>query len=198
MTSGEGRVTTYEMETQSNGNYRRFNTSPDGTSTESIKNVSGQTSVLPADGSSTTIQNGSDPRFGSLVPTIEEATLTTPSGLTMTASTTRSVELADKNDILSHTKLTNTATINGKTTTTEFITEDRTWSTTSPEGRQSTVIQNEKGRPITYQIPGLEDVNLTYDNRGRLTTISQGEGTDSAPPPWPTTKPETKRAACPQ
>ena len=96
----------------------------------------------------------------------------------MAASTTRSVELADENDIFSHTKLTNTATINGKTTTTEFITADRTWTTTSPSGRQATVIQNEKGRPITYRIPGLEDVNLTYDDRGRLTTISQGEGAD--------------------
>ena len=65
-----------------------------------------------------------------------------------------------------------------KTNTTEFITADRTRTATSPEGRQTTAIQNEKGRSITYRIPGLEDVNMTYDDRGRLTTISQGEGAD--------------------
>ena len=178
MTSAEGRVSTYQTETQAGGDYRRFNTGPDGVAIESIQTESGLTSLIPADGSTTSMQKGADPRFGALSPTIAQATLSTPSGLTMTAGTTREAELADKNDVFSHTKLTNTTTVNGKTTTTEFITADRTWTTTSPEGRQATVIQNEKGRPITYQIPSLEDVNMTYDDRGRLTTISQGQGTD--------------------
>ena len=176
--SPEGRITNYQVEHLDNGDLRRINTFPDGTIRESLEDHAGKTTLILPDGATTEVQKGADPRFGLLAPTMDGAAQTTPSGLTMTASTTRSVELSDENDIFSHTKLTNTATINGKTTTTEFITADRTWTTTSPEGRQTTVIQNEKGRPITYRIPGLEDVNMNYDNRGRLTTISQGDGTD--------------------
>ena len=46
--------------------------------------------------------------------------------------------------------------------------------TDSGEGRSSTVVLDEKGRPITLSSPGVLDTKLEYDNNGRPSKIIRG------------------------
>ncbi len=54
-----------------------------------------------------------------------------------------------------------------------------TFTDTSPTGRTATTTIDTKGRPVKRTIPGLDEVNLSYDARGRLNTPRQGLGTDA-------------------
>jgi YD repeat-containing protein len=49
---------------------------------------------------------------------------------------------------------------------------------TSPSGRQSTTVLDLQGREVSMAMPDMAPRRRTYDSRGRLTTISQGSGTD--------------------
>ena len=89
--------------------------------------------------------------------------------------TTRTAALEDETDLLSHTLLGQTVKINGKTWTSAFAVAARTQTTTSPEGRVSETVIDDQGRPVTVRAPCVDEVSLTYDDRGRVTRTSQGQ-----------------------
>ncbi len=176
-TSGEGRISTYTTKHTANGDYQQINTKPDGTQTINQFNLNHSETTDTADGMHYFKQYTSDPRLGALSPTLKKATLTTPAGLTRVISATHTAVLADPNNKLSHTSLTDTITINGKTTTRHYDRATNTWTTTSPEGRISTSKLTPKGRLMQSHIPDLADVDLSYTTQGRLATLTQNDGT---------------------
>ncbi|MGZ8237201.1 MAG: PKD domain-containing protein, partial [Methylobacter sp.] len=179
MTTGEGRTTHFAVNFLNTGERRQTNTSPDGTVLTRQFNPSRyQETATAPDGTVTTIQQGPDPRFGMQAPVIS-STVKTPSGLTATASQLRSAVLTDANDPMSLTTLTETATVNGKTTTSVFNAVALTFTTTSPASRTATTTIDAKGRPVKQAIPGLADFNIDYDSRGRLSATTQGTGADT-------------------
>lgn len=178
MTSGEGRISTYQVERLPDGTRRQTNTARDGSIIiTDYKNA--ETATIYADGTVTTVTEGPDPRFSMQSPVSAKTVTTTPGGLERTVTQARQASLADATDLLSHTRLTETLTINGKATVNTYDTATNTWTLTTPEGRTQTTVLDDKGRVTTLQIAGLAALNLSYDTRGRLVGITLGSGADS-------------------
>ena len=178
MTSALGRTTRYRLETLTTDDERRVNTFPDGTQTEELIGTNGGTKTTWPDGTITDLLEGPDPRFSMQAP-ITKSLTTTSGGLTATLSAERTVNLANPNDPLSLTSLTDTVTLNGRTATSVYTAASRTTTGTSPAGRQSTAVTDLLGRPTQAQVPGLLPVSTSYDSHGRPSSTTQGSGADA-------------------
>lgn len=82
----------------------------------------------------------------------------TPLGLASTLTTTRAVTLSNLNDPLSLASQTDTLVISGRSYQSVFTQTGKTLTTTTPQGRTSTVTLDTKGRVIQEQVTGLEAV----------------------------------------
>lgn len=179
MTSAEDRLYRYQVTRSSLGEKLRTNIRPDGAISTTRYSDSGEIINLRADGTETVTKEGPDPRFGMASPVPETVTTTTPSGLTRTVTTERTVLLADSNDSLSHTALDQTISINGRTQTSQYNADTRTWVSTSTVGRSITTELDALGRPLLRQLGGLAPFSYTYDNRGRLIELAVESGSQS-------------------
>lgn len=173
-----GRTTSYEVQSLSIGDQRRINISPDGTQTEELRATDGSQKTTFADGTILNVVEGPDPRFSMLAPLPATQTITN-GGLTATLTSSRSIALTDPNNIFSLTALTDTAKINGRTFTSAYTAGTKQWTDTSAVGRQRTSILDTLGRIVRSTVAGLLPINLTYDSRGRLSTLAQGTTPDT-------------------
>lgn len=177
MTTAEGRQSTFAVESLATGVRLQRNTFPNNTVQETRFTAKGEEITLHPDGTSITIQEKSDPRFGMLAP-ISDSSVKTPSGLVSVTKAQRTVTLADPSDPLSLQTLIDTSIVNGRTYSSTYTASTRTLISTTPEGRSSTQTLDAKGRPVSAQITGLAPVIYTYNAEGRLETVlreSDGE-----------------------
>ncbi|MBI5150613.1 MAG: PASTA domain-containing protein, partial [Candidatus Omnitrophica bacterium] len=172
--SALNRITSYLVENLSTGDQRRAITNPAGLSAQTLLKTNGEAIITSPDGTTTNIKQGPDPRFGMQVPIVETLNITTPAGLTLTQSSTRSVTLVDPKDLLSVASLTDKKTVNGRVSTSAYNASTKTWTETSAAGRQVRTIIDTVGRPLTQTVTGIDPINFTYDARGRLSEIRQG------------------------
>ena len=154
----------------------------------------GEKIVQKTDGSIIRTRRENDPRFGSAAAYTSEHRIEQPSGLTQEISIYREVELSDPNDLLSVSIARDSITKNGKKWISEFDTQVRSLTKTSPMGRKVVYYLDDKGRVKTAQkaslrkseftySPGLLDsihagsfqVNFEYDSRGFTKAISTPE-----------------------
>jgi YD repeat-containing protein len=177
-TTGLNRTTRHRVESLLTGWLRRLDTGPDGTSTEVLSGTDGSTRTTSADGSVSQLLETGDPRFAMQSPIPKTVTLTT-GGLTSTATTERSANLATPGNPLSLTSLTDKLTINGRVSTLAYDAASKTFTSTSAAGRTGTSVIDVLGRPTRTQIAGLLPVDSSYDTKGRLASITQGSGTDA-------------------
>ena len=176
MTSGEGRVSTYQVNALTTGDTQRTVTKPDGSIATALIKTDSERVITAADGSTTSLVFSSDPRFGMQSPVPIYSTMTTPGGLTKSQSNRRSAALASTGDL---SQLTETTTINGKTSTRQYDVAAKRWSYTSAENRTASVQVNEKGDPVLTRVTGLNAVDIGYDSRGRLDNMTSGSGVDA-------------------
>jgi len=172
------RTTAYQVENLATGDLRRKVTDPSGLLTTTLIKLDGTATVTAPDGTITTSIEGPDPRFGMQAPITKSLSVMLPTGLTSTLTTTRTATLANPNDPLSLTSQTDTLVINGRTYTSAFTQSTKQIVTTTPVGRTSAVTLDAQGRVVQEQVTGLEAVSYTYDAQGRLSTITQGTGTN--------------------
>lgn len=59
-----------------------------------------------------------------------------------------------------------------------FDTNTRTWTRTSPEGRQQSAVVDSTGQVLEVRADGLVPLNASYDFQGRPTKFTQGQGTE--------------------
>jgi len=104
-------------------------------------------------------------------------TITTPAGLVLTATTGRTANLADPANLLSLTTQTDTVKINDRTYTRAYDAASHTFTATTPEGRQSVTTIDAKGRLVQAAVAGIAPVQLAYDERGRLASLTQDDRT---------------------
>lgn len=169
-----GRVDTYENRVSPDGTEYARNTPPDGLACAFESTSAGLfTSELP-DGTSTTVQDGPDPRFGMQCPLPVERTIQTPAGSTVALGMTREVTLSDPENPMSVTSLTDTMTANGVAATTVYDAAAHTMTATSPAGRQRVTEIDDLGRTVRKSVAGLADVAYAYDTHGRLSTVTRG------------------------
>jgi RHS repeat-associated protein len=173
-----GRATAYSVEDLSTGNRQRKVRTPDGLETQTLLGANGSTKTTAPDGTVTDALDGPDPRFGMQAPITTSSTVTT-GGLTATTSSTATVEPANPTDPLNFTKLTRTATINGRTSRSVYDKATRKTTITSAAGRESYRVLDTQGRLIETGVTGLEPITMSYDGRGRLSSMNQGSGANA-------------------
>ncbi|MBA6328246.1 hypothetical protein H4J46_09895 [Colwellia sp. MB02u-6] len=179
MTSGEGRSHQFQVTPLSTGEMKKLNTSPDGSVTEEFFSSKGINITTYPNSNVLKVQREADPRFGMLASSLKLSTLTTPNGLINSVMASKSVVLESDDDLLSHSSLTNMTTINGNTHISQYVTATKTWTSTSPEGRVSTSVLDDKGRSIDTAVNNLASTNFTYNTQGRVANITEGSGVDS-------------------
>jgi RHS repeat-associated protein len=184
MTSGEGRVSVYgstaDLGSQSvggaelQGNRTRSVTEPSGLSTTSRIDSQNDRVVTATDGTVTQTTRAADLRFGMAAAYVSSRIVTTPGGLTNTASMVRSATVeGDGVTLMSQTDVT---TINGQTQTMTYDGNSRTTTIVSPLGRQRTITEDDHGRTVFSQEGTLAGATYGYDSRGRLTSVTIGTG----------------------
>jgi RHS repeat-associated protein len=176
--SAEGNTTSFEDATTYSGNYTSTITSPSGaekiyTSTSHGRDI---TQVLPCDMDYTS-SYGYDPEYS--FKYMDEATVQTPAGRRLVYTTERSYE--DTDDDERPDRVTETTTVNTKSTTVVNDTLAGTQTLTSPEQRVATRTYD----PATLltqrvSVPGFLDTSYSYDSRGRLTSMTTGSRVTSA------------------
>ena len=174
-TTGLGRTTQYQVETLPIGTQRLTNTFPDGSQSQLLIGTDGSRVTTVPDGTVFNLLEGPDPRFSMMAPLPSSQTVKTPSGLTSTTTTTRMVNLTDPNNPLSLTSLMDTVVINGQTFTSTYDAATKTFTDVSATGRQSTSTIDTLGRVVHRAINGLSPVDLSYDARGRLASVTQSD-----------------------
>jgi RHS repeat-associated protein len=177
VTSVLNRVTTHTVRNLSTGDRERKHTQPDNTISTTLEKTDGTAITTEADGTVTTLLKGPDPRFSMLSP-IAKSLQTSTGGLTANLSSQRSTVLANTNNPLSLTKLTDTVTLNGRTQTTVYDAASKTFTATSAAARQTKAVIDSLGRITQSQTTGLLPVNTSYDPQGRPSLITQGSGAD--------------------
>jgi RHS repeat-associated protein len=153
----------------------RENVAPDGSTNRSLIGADGSTTVQDADGTTTSSQDGPDPRWGLQAPITANLTITLPSGNSMITASSRTVGLSDASNPLSLMAETNVAIVNNEAFTSiyNFDGVNRTVTASSPLGRISVSTLDANGRVIQTAVPEIAPVNYQYDSHGRLVTVSQ-------------------------
>ena len=173
-TTSLGRKTTYQTATSAAGTFSRQNTLPNGLPSSLQFTPSAVTGVTVPDGTTTTTSAQPDPRLGfGMLSSTPSVVTKTPSGITSTQTTTRSVTLSGSN-LATFTEQTN---LNGNTWTNLFNASASTWTATSPVGRTTTTTIDAAGRPIQVAVPNVAPFTFAYDSHGRLSTTTQGART---------------------
>jgi RHS repeat-associated protein len=174
MTTAEGRTSAFSVASLPTGDRRQVNTYPDGTIQTKLFKPTGEETTASSDGSFTSVLQGPDPRFGMQAPLPNTVSVTLPSGLISTVTTTRIAPLSDTNDYWSMVSLLETTTVNGRAYKSNFDKASLTYTSTTPAGRTTTTQVNAHNRPLQTSVPSLYPVTYSYDSRGRPTSIQQG------------------------
>jgi len=177
--SALGRTTLYQTQTFSTGDSQRINIWPDGSMSTKLFKTNGTREITDPDGTLTTWVEGPDPRFGMQAPMTKSTTVQLPSGLTLQATSDRTVNLSDPNNLLSLSTQTDTVTVNGKSSTHDYNAANRTTTHTSPAGRTTQTVIDTQGRSTQISVPGLAPLSYSYDARGRLIGMTQTDGADT-------------------
>src|SRR6185503_2375545 len=169
-----GRTTTYHLESSATGSERQVVTFPDGTRNQLLSESNQSRTLTLRDGTVVNTQVGPDPRFGMQTPIPKKHTITTPGGLPWDAAASRPATLSAPEDPLSLTDQTDQVTVNGRTYTRVYSAATRTFTLTSPAGRQRTATLDARGRVIEAAWSGVTPVQISYDERGRIATLAHG------------------------
>ncbi len=176
-TTALGRATSHQVRNLSIGDRERIHTQPDGTVSTDLEKTDGTRIFTAADGSVTTLVESPDPRFGMQSPLPKSVTVST-GGLTSIVTLTRTTSLSDPDNLLSLTSMTDQLSINGRLSSSIYNAATRVFTNTSAAGRQSTRTIDTLGRTTQIQVNGLLPVINSYEQKGRLETITVGTGAD--------------------
>jgi RHS repeat-associated protein len=171
MTTAEGRQSTFAVQSSPTSGRVQRNTFPNNTVQEKRFTLQGEQITLQPDGTTITVLEKPDPRFGMQSP-IFDLSVKTPNRLSSVTKVTRTATLADPSDPLSLQTLIDTSVVNGRTFSSTYTASTGTQAFRTPEGRTSTQIIDLQGRPVSAQITGLAPMIYTYNSRGKLETVS--------------------------
>jgi RHS repeat-associated protein len=175
VTTPEGRLTEYALAPGAAGTVERSLTLPNNAVLRWDDALITKKSTAP-DG--TTVMTGFAPDlfFGgqSLFP--EDTTVTTPAGRTLSLDSTRLKQFTDDDNALSLEQWDEVVELNGRVFSSTFTRTDRTVTTVSAMGRSGTTKLDELGRPFEATSPGRGRTTWTYDDLGRVTSITRTAG----------------------
>lgn len=167
-TTAEGRETAYAWMRALNGNETREVIEGDLNQHTSMPRSGGVVATAP-DGTKTAQLFSPDPRFGTQALYASGTVETTPDGLSLSVGR---LKIASANG-----NFEERLTRNGELTTVSYQASTRTFTAVSPEGRTATRVLNSDGKTTRVTAEGMLPLDVTYDARGRLSTITQGTRT---------------------
>lgn len=173
-TTAEGRVTRFDVDRSSTTATARTSTAANGLSMRAVIGNDQTITSTTADNMTITGLRMSDPRFGMQAPTMQTATVKTPSGLALTITRGHAVSLADPKNPLSLVSRIDTTSFNGSTFSSTFNAATRQAVIQSPLGRTMSRSLNPQGRIANISVPGITASSYSYDSTGRPTLITQG------------------------
>jgi RHS repeat-associated protein len=174
-TTGAGRQTTYRTRRLANGDVEQTQTLPSGGVNKLVRKPDGTRILTAPDGTQTTREYAADPRLGLSAPFVSKEVVMTPGGRTTTRNFSRTATLSNPNDPFSFTTLTDTSTVDGRTSTLTYTKATRRFQRTSPVGRQNTIFLNARDRVVSETNgAGRTPITTTYDPIGRPTNVDQG------------------------
>ena len=176
ITTALGRTTSYQVRDLAVGDQSRVNTDRAGFQTQINRGANGAIKTTSPDGTVDTVSQSGDPRWRMQAPLPATVTVKTPAALTSISTFARMVTLSDPNNLLSLTAQNDTFTINGRTYTNNYAAATRTFTISSPLGRQATSTIDTQGRVTQSQFANLHAANFSYDTHGRLSTAVFGAG----------------------
>ncbi|MGD9127713.1 MAG: hypothetical protein PVH19_10075, partial [Planctomycetia bacterium] len=171
--SAEGVETIFHRHIDNENALVREITLPNGLKVESVTNADTSVTAFQPDGTRIETRVESDPIFGMNAPLVTVETAT-PGGLKKETATGRTVSPSTREDYFDIDRITETKTVNGRTTTHVFDADEMTWTTTTPMGRTATETIDELGRLIETQMGDDYPVTIAYDGYGRIETTTQG------------------------
>lgn len=174
--SAMGVTTAYELDFDPIGNQTERRSYSDGSTAllSFLASLRQSERVLP-DQTREISRHAADPRFGLQAPYQSVFFRTTPLGLSSKLEVSKSIAYAEPEQFEgSPFTLTTTSNLNGNVATSSFDNLTRILSEVSSQGVRKSTHLDELGRPARIQTGALTPVDLTYDERGRLSTLSQG------------------------
>jgi RHS repeat-associated protein len=165
-----GVQSTYETRFEPGGTLVRANNSGGASRSSLSFSAKGITTAVSADGTKTVSTPTPDPRFGVLAPVLSVATTTPTQHLTRVEASSRNVTYSGEN----LATVTETTSVNGKNWLRHFDATTRTWTTTSPLGRQSATVIDAAGRPTSVAVSGVTPRSTSFDLLGRPSFMTQG------------------------
>jgi RHS repeat-associated protein len=174
-TSALGRLTFLQISDQTTGLYSRNETLPTGEMSSYAQDFNSGHIYRSTDsvGTSSTIMQSGDVRFGALLP-VTTSEVDIQGSLQSTTAVSQNVSLGSFGNPFSINTLQTQSSVNGRTSTVLYSGANRQYTLTSPMGRvsQSATDQNEK--VISFQWANFLPTLLKYDVRGRLSKVLQG------------------------
>lgn len=171
-----GRTTTYTTSIPTSGPSESTILMPEGTESRALIGDDRILQTFAPDGTVIRTSETPDNRFGLSSPLLSR-TVTTPSGLTSLETTSRAYSDLNPFNLLDFFERRDVTTRNGRNWTTSFIREERSFTTTSPQGRQTLRFIDPQGRTTRTQVGNLLPVDSFYDTQGRLDHVTQGTRT---------------------
>jgi RHS repeat-associated protein len=176
MVTALGRRYRFVTETLAGGIQRQREITPDGITMERLLDSRQRRATrLRADGTTLTIEEGPDPRFGMQSPVRERVMLQTPGG--------RQLELRQHREVTPHASdplraliLRETVEIGAARWTGQFDAGSSMLALTTPEGRQTAMELDAAHRPVSLQQSGRAPWRFERDPAGRLVVAAQGVG----------------------
>jgi RHS repeat-associated protein len=170
-------TTVHQVENLPGGEAKETHTAASGLQTVTQIDSNGTRTVTYPDQVTVKQVGGPDPRFGMAEPLPTSLTVTTPGGKQLDVTTSRSVTLADPNDVTSLQSQTDNLTLNGATFTSTFDAASQTITHSTPLQRQAVTTLDAQGRVVKVAIAGLDPIQVTYNAAGRPDSIAQGTRT---------------------
>jgi len=175
VTTALGRTRGHDLRVLPDGTEDRALTYEDGSKVSWTRGSDGTTTTTYPDGTVGMVREDPDPRWGMLAPLVGAQTITLPSGLVASASTTSTATFADGSGALTSLAQLDTSTDDADGTWDRlWDTATRTMTWTTPSGRVSSSIADALGRVTQLTVPGVTPMTVSYDARGRVASIAQG------------------------
>ncbi|MBC7429940.1 MAG: hypothetical protein H7336_15105, partial [Bacteriovorax sp.] len=176
--TAEGNKTTYDIIADSL-NFTRTTTDSRNLKSIAIDQPLGTSKSQTPEGLLSRETSSPDPRFGNMAPFVQfSARAVEGTNLNYVENTTKNLEfLSSADTFFVKTLVTKTTLQNdsSKTYSNLFNGPARQFTTTSPMGRRSIASLNDKSEILISQEGSLVPIQNSYDERGRLSTITHGE-----------------------
>nr|AYM54114.1 hypothetical protein [Chondromyces catenulatus] len=167
-------IESYGASRLADGTSMRSRTSAAGSQETSLHGADDIITTTYADGTTSVLRSSPDQRWGMQAVSASENQTTRPDGKTLNISRWTQSSLSDPADPLSLDGIYQSMSVNGRSSSMDFVAATRTSTLTSNLGRTTTVTLTPEGLLESRTRASLLPETYSYDAQGLLTAVAQG------------------------